>query len=501
MGITKEQLLSSLSTTKTYIDNKVANTFTDELKASYDQAVTDSAANKTAIETLNGTGNGSVKKTVSDEIAKVVAGADTSFDTLKEVSDWINNHSDSAATMNSAIEANATAAQNAQNAADANSTEIETLKTTVGQHTTDIASKLNANQGVVNAGKILKVGEDGNVETVTEAATHDHANKGILDKFSEKDGMVVYNGNFINSGITADGSIDLDYIDLGSGISDTPVGHIMAVMGKVAPKHYLMCDGNNYNIADYPYLSQYITTQFGAVNHFGGDGTTTFAVPDLRGEFLRGTGVNQHANQTSGLDVGEHQDATLTTSSANGTLVAGSTSTKYSAVPTNTSVLYCIKYEPTYFVDISGYRVEDELLDAAKEFTSGTSNTAITLSEDISKYDYIEVSFALYDSSYSKYTQIYDNQFKVANIAFNNTDAIAGVENSVKVLTYSVSNLVNLIGWFKDAKTLYVNTLSVTGTISKVKITSIKGISDVYKNIDSVITEDETNAIIDAIWS
>ena len=141
------------------------------------------------------------------------------------------------------------------------------------------------------------------------------------------------------------------------------------------------------------------------------------------------------------------------------------------------------------------------MLDAAKEFTSGTSNTAITLSGDISKYDYIEVSFALYDSSYSKYTQIYDNQFKVANIAFNNTDAIAGVENSVKVLTYSVSNLVNLIGWFKDAKTLYVNTLSVTGTISKVKITSIKGISDVYKNIDSVITEDETNAIIDAIWS
>lgn len=63
-------------------------------------------ANETAIGVLNGTGEGSVAKKVSDEIAKVVAGADESMDTLKEVSDWISNHADSAAAMQTKINAN-----------------------------------------------------------------------------------------------------------------------------------------------------------------------------------------------------------------------------------------------------------------------------------------------------------------------------------------------------------------------------------------------------------
>ena len=94
------------------------------------------------------------------------------------------------------------------------------------------------------------------------------------------------------------------------GVEDTPVGHIMAYMGTIPPKHYLVCDGSVYNIVDYPALSSHILEQFGAVNYFGGDGETTFAVPDLRGEFLRGVGANSRVNQGSGAEVGEHQDAT-----------------------------------------------------------------------------------------------------------------------------------------------------------------------------------------------
>lgn len=75
--------------------------------ATYDDAEVKAgiAANTAAIATLNGeaTVEGSVKKTVSDEIAKVVAGAPESFDTLKEVSDWISTHGQDAASMNSAI--------------------------------------------------------------------------------------------------------------------------------------------------------------------------------------------------------------------------------------------------------------------------------------------------------------------------------------------------------------------------------------------------------------
>lgn len=64
------------------------------------------SANETAIGVLNGTGEGSVAKKVSDEIAKVVAGADESMDTLKEIADWISTHTDSASAMNTQINAN-----------------------------------------------------------------------------------------------------------------------------------------------------------------------------------------------------------------------------------------------------------------------------------------------------------------------------------------------------------------------------------------------------------
>lgn len=47
--------------------------------------------NTAAITKLNGTGEGSVSKTVADEIAKVVADAPENFDTLKEIADWIAN--------------------------------------------------------------------------------------------------------------------------------------------------------------------------------------------------------------------------------------------------------------------------------------------------------------------------------------------------------------------------------------------------------------------------
>lgn len=84
------QMISEAQTAATYDDS--------EVKAGI-------AANTAAIATLNGeaTVEGSVKKTVSDEIAKVVASAPESFDTLKEISDWIATHGQDAASMNSAI--------------------------------------------------------------------------------------------------------------------------------------------------------------------------------------------------------------------------------------------------------------------------------------------------------------------------------------------------------------------------------------------------------------
>lgn len=160
----------------------------------------------------------------------------------------------------------------------------------------------------------------------------------------------------------------------------SPIGEIIAYMGKTAPKNYLICNGATYNIADYPELSQHFIDNFGSANYFGGNGTTTFKVPDLRGEFLRGTGTNSHADQGNGVAVGKHQDATTiptlsqgaedpylrtykpqnaalkpenrdsetsgTTSAykfAGSPYTANSTYRSYTARPTNTAVLYCIK--------------------------------------------------------------------------------------------------------------------------------------------------------------
>ena len=88
----------------------------------------------------------------------------------------------------------------------------------------------------------------------------------------------------------------------------TPVGTVIAFMGTIAPTGFVFCDGSELNIIDYPNLANHIETQFGSKNYFGGDGITTFAVPDLRDEFLRGYHGDKD-NQLSG-EIGIHQDAT-----------------------------------------------------------------------------------------------------------------------------------------------------------------------------------------------
>ena len=85
-----------LAKAKEYTDSKVYDDTT--IKA-------DVKANTDAITKLNGTGEGSVSKTVADEIAKVVADAPADFDTLKEIADWIANDTTGAAKMANDISA------------------------------------------------------------------------------------------------------------------------------------------------------------------------------------------------------------------------------------------------------------------------------------------------------------------------------------------------------------------------------------------------------------
>lgn len=177
-------------------------------------------------------------------------------------------------------------------------------------------------------------------------------------------------------------------------LQDTPVGSILPFIGTIPPEHYLACDGTIYNISDYPVLANLFLTQFESYNYFGGDGEVTFAVPDLRNEFIRGFHMNKE-QKLSGA-IGKHQDPTqyLTMFSGNSNelwydSVEGGTSrpiapdisyqkaesTRSSITPTkkmdetyehtvlnkqhytsprptNVAVLFCIKCEPTYYINV-----------------------------------------------------------------------------------------------------------------------------------------------------
>lgn len=235
----------------------------------------------------------------------------------------------------------------------------------------------------------LTLGENGLLER-TLFAKNKYENS---QKQEENDLEKLYSS--INIATNEDAQITINMKDLNALIEQkvkeyhntsnvAPTGSIISQMGKSAPNGYLKCDGAIYNINDYKNLADYINSEFGSYNYFGGDGSNTFAVPNLQGEFLRGTGTNAHESNGKGSDVGRHQDATVvtnicTTGQEYNNMLQIRKPTKYSSAsrydsviessnvwvnyykdeqgtdstyvptlittrPTNTSVLYCIKY-------------------------------------------------------------------------------------------------------------------------------------------------------------
>jgi hypothetical protein len=62
-----------------------------------------------------------------------------------------------------------------------------------------------------------------------------------------------------------------------------PAGSIISFAGAAAPAGFLICDGSAVSRTDYADLFAVLATTYGV-----GNGTTTFNLPDLRGEFIRG---------------------------------------------------------------------------------------------------------------------------------------------------------------------------------------------------------------------
>ena len=173
---TTDGLMSSADKTK--LDGLSKVTVDTEVKTSSNpvansavKSVTD--ALQTAIDTLNGSGAGSVAKAVSDAIAKVVADAPSSFDTLKEISDWIASHSEDAATMNSAITKNTdaiTAETSARSSADsALDSRVTTAESTIKANTTAITTETTNRTTAVSNEETARKSADSALETKISA--------------------------------------------------------------------------------------------------------------------------------------------------------------------------------------------------------------------------------------------------------------------------------------------------------------------------------------------
>lgn len=158
--------------------------------------------NSAAIEILNG--NNTTEGSVAYQIAQVVAGADASYDTLKEIADWISTHGTDAAAMNTQITTN--------------KNDIAALKTQVGTEpvATQISTAIDAAlkdgesekyalaSDLSNAnGKIAalegKVGETSVTDQIDAALKVDGADKYALASHTHEIGNITGLQDVLNS--------------------------------------------------------------------------------------------------------------------------------------------------------------------------------------------------------------------------------------------------------------------------------------------------------------
>lgn len=118
--------------------------------------------------------NKSARTIASEEVAKIVAGADESYDTLKEISDWISSHTTDAASMNSAILA-------LQAIVDGIGDTESGEKATVVAYVTDAIAALNIGDYAKAADLTALAAR----VTGLEGKAHEHSNKDVLDGITQ----------------------------------------------------------------------------------------------------------------------------------------------------------------------------------------------------------------------------------------------------------------------------------------------------------------------------
>ena len=116
----------------------------------------------------------SARTIASEEVAKIVAGADTAYDTLKEIADWISSHKTDATAMNSAIVA-------LEAIVDGIGDTEAGEKATVVAYVTDAIAALNIGDYAKAADLTALAGR----VTTLEGKAHTHSNKALLDTYTQ----------------------------------------------------------------------------------------------------------------------------------------------------------------------------------------------------------------------------------------------------------------------------------------------------------------------------
>lgn len=138
-----------------------------------------------------------------------------------------------------------------------------------------------------------------------------------------------------------------------------PPGIVMYFANSTAPNGWIKANGAAISRTAYSALFTAIGTTYGA-----GDGSTTFNLPDLRGEFIRSfddglgvdservfgsfqdaTGIASHVNNNGALSLTNTENpVSAGTSAAASASIISTAKTRYFIRPRNVALLACIKF-------------------------------------------------------------------------------------------------------------------------------------------------------------
>ena len=171
------------------------------------------AANEDAIEVLNGEGEGSVKKAVADGIAGVVANADADFDTLKEVADWIMTDGTNAAGLQTQVAANKQALEvlNGTGVGSVTKAVGEEAALRVAEENRAKGEEARIEGLVTSEESARKAADEAlgeRLDTLEAIQHHDHENKTVLDGITAEK-VAAWDGKAEVSAVEAvDGKVD-----------------------------------------------------------------------------------------------------------------------------------------------------------------------------------------------------------------------------------------------------------------------------------------------------